>query len=79
MSVKDEVDRAIHGYHGDDLHGVDLHGVTVGFELWDDFCRETGLTPQPAEDGGDDVEVIYQGLRIMPGVTPNKINLVTGF
>ena len=74
MSVKDKVDRAILGYHGDDLHGV-----TVGFELWDDFCRETGLTPHPAQVGGEDVEVTYQGLSIRPGVTPDAIKLVTGF
>ncbi len=74
MSVKDKVDQAIFGYHGDDLHGV-----TVGFELWDDFCRETGLTPHPAQVGGEDVEVTYQGLSIRPGVTPDAIKLVTGF
>ncbi|MBA4806893.1 hypothetical protein [Brevundimonas sp.] len=74
MSVKDEVDRAIHAYHGDDLQGA-----TVGFELWDAFCRETGLTPQPAAAGGDDLEVIYQGLSIKPGIAPDTIRLVTGF
>ncbi|MGH7028182.1 hypothetical protein [Brevundimonas sp.] len=73
MSIKTEVDRAIHGYHGDDLQGV-----TVGFELWDDFCREVGLAPQPTEFGEGDVEVIYLGLSVRPGMNPDTINLLTG-
>jgi len=74
MSIKDEVDRAIFGYHGDDLQAV-----TVGFEHWGAFCSEVGLTPTPVETGGDDVEVIHQGLSIRPGIKPDQIQLITGF
>lgn len=73
MSIKDEVDRAIHGYHGDDLQGV-----TVGFELWDEFCKEVGLTPRPTEFGEGDVEVIYEGLSVREGMSPDAIKLITG-
>lgn len=74
MTIRDDVDRAIFGYQGDDLPAV-----TVGFGHRDAFCAEAGLAPAAVGDGSGDVEVIYQGLGVRPGVSPDTIKLVTGY
>jgi hypothetical protein len=73
MTIKDEVDRAVDAYHGDDLQAV-----TVGFDLWEAFCQEIGMEPKPVFDGLSDVEVIYRGMSVRPGVSPDRIMLITG-
>lgn len=73
MTIKDDVDQAIDGYHGDDLQIV-----TVGFAHWDAFCEEVELTPTPVIGGSGDVEVLYLGISVRPGISPDKITLVTG-
>ncbi|MBO9501637.1 hypothetical protein [Brevundimonas sp. A19_0] len=74
MTIRDEVDRAILGYHGDDLQAV-----TIGYDHWEDFCSEAGLTPTPVGGSGADLEVVYQGISVRPGLSPDKIQLITGF
>ena len=72
MIITDRLDNALDAYHGDDLQGA-----TIGFDDWDAFCAENDLTPVPTEFG-QDVEVLYRGVRIQPGVTPDRITLITG-
>ena len=73
MTIRDEVDHAMDAYHGDDLQCV-----TVGFDQWDQFCREVGLTPAPDYPGSSDVAVSYRGMSVRPGMSPDEIVLVTG-
>ena len=70
MSARSYVDNAL-----DEYLGTELQAVLIGFDLWEDFLSETGLTNAAV---GADPEVIYRGVSCRRSVTPDKINLLLG-
>lgn len=59
MTPKQHVDRMI-----DEYRGLDDQAIALGYELWPDFLKETGLVPN------DKDEVTYRGVLVWKGMNP---------
>lgn len=70
MSAKSYVDQAL-----DEYPGIDLQSLLIGYDMWDEFLVETGLSGSVV---GEDPEVIYRGVSCRRSVTPDKVNLLLG-
>jgi hypothetical protein len=70
MSAKSYVDQAL-----DEYRGTELQAILIGYDLWDEFLVQTGLSHSAI---GDDPEVTYLGVSCRRSATPDKINLLLG-
>jgi hypothetical protein len=70
MSAKSYVDQAL-----DEYRGTELQAILIGYDLWDEFLVETGLSDSVI---GEDPEVIYRDVSCRRSATPDKVNLLLG-